>query len=499
MEVKFEKQVLSCMDLCLREDRSSEETLELRIPEGMPDAGKILAAWGQPMLRSKEWRSDRIICTAGMMVWVLYQPESGGEPQCLDGWVSHTLRWDLPADRPEGTLRIDLATRFVDARIASARKIMVRAGIGAEAQAWIPADVEFYTPGKVPEELQLRQKKYPLRLIREAGEKAFNVDQVLELPASAPRPEKLIRYGLSPTVSEKKLVANKLIFRGSGDLRLTYLTEDGQLRAWEFPLAFSQYAELDGSYGHSAEGDVLPAVTALELKLEEDGTFSVKCAMTGQYIVTEQQLAELVTDAYIPGREVLLKKQALSVPVLLDTCQDAVDIRQELSGRADIMAEVWTLGDRPRCLPGSDGLRLEFPGHMQVLYHEEDDGICSAAGRYEGTLSLKTDPDCTVLIRQLPVPEPQVTLGADALDVRAQLPVLLTVFGREALEPVTAVELGEVSDPDPDRPSLILRRVGEDGLWEIAKHTGSTVDAIRKANGIQEEPAPGKLLLIPVT
>ena len=48
------------------------------------------------------------------------------------------------------------------------------------------------------------------------------------------------------------------------------------------------------------------------------------------------------------------------------------------------------------------------------------------------------------------------------------------------------------------RPSLILRRAGEEGLWELAKKTGSTVAAIRSANKLQEEPKPGQLLLIPV-
>ena len=499
MEVKFEKQVLSCMDLCLREDRSSEETLEIRIPEGMPDAGKILTAWGQPLLRSKEWRSDRIVCTAGMMLWVLYQPEAGGAPQCLDGWVSHTLRWDLPRDCREGKIRIDLGTRFVDARIASARKIVVRAGLSGEVQAWASADIELFTPGKMAEGLQLQRKKYPLRLIREAGEKAFTVDQTLDLPASSPKPDRLVRYSLTPTVSEEKLVANKLVFRGNGDLHLMYLTEDGQLHTWEFPVTFSQYAELEGSYGHSAEGDVIPEVTALEVEMEKNGTFRCKCAMTGQYIISEQQPAELITDAYVPGREVRLKKQALSVPVILDNWQENVEIRQEMSGRADILLEAWTSVERPRQRSMEGGIQLEFSGHLHALYQETDEALSSSAGRFEGELLLKTDPGCTVSVRQLPVPEPQLTLGAESMDARLQLPVHLTAYGKEVMEPVIAVELGEAREPASDRPSLILRRVGEDGIWEMAKSAGSTVDAIQKANGLQEVPEPGRLLLIPVS
>ena len=70
--------------------------------------------------------------------------------------------------------------------------------------------------------------------------------------------------------------------------------------------------------------------------------------------------------------------------------------------------------------------------------------------------------------------------------------------GRELLsEP--AAELGEEREPDGNRPSLILRRAGNQRLWDIAKESGSTMDAIRKANHLQEEPAPGQMLLIPVS
>jgi len=53
--------------------------------------------------------------------------------------------------------------------------------------------------------------------------------------------------------------------------------------------------------------------------------------------------------------------------------------------------------------------------------------------------------------------------------------------------------------PDPNRPSLIVRRAGANRLWDIAKDSGSTVEAIQKVNGLQGEPAPDQMLLIPVS
>ena len=39
---------------------------------------------------------------------------------------------------------------------------------------------------------------------------------------------------------------------------------------------------------------------------------------------------------------------------------------------------------------------------------------------------------------------------------------------------------------------------GEESLWELAKTTGSTMDAIRRANNLENEPSPGQMLLIPI-
>ncbi len=40
--------------------------------------------------------------------------------------------------------------------------------------------------------------------------------------------------------------------------------------------------------------------------------------------------------------------------------------------------------------------------------------------------------------------------------------------------------------------------MGQEPLWELAKESLSTVEAIRQANGLTEDPTPNQMLLIPV-
>ena len=71
MELQFEKQQIPCLRQLPAEEQIQEQTQELRLSDGMPDIGRVLCAWGQVVMRGKEWRSDSIGVSSGVMAWVL--------------------------------------------------------------------------------------------------------------------------------------------------------------------------------------------------------------------------------------------------------------------------------------------------------------------------------------------------------------------------------------------------------------------------------------------
>ena len=80
MELQFKKTGYSCLKPVLREIQNQEQTLEMKLSDSMPDIGRVIGAWGQVVLRSKEWRGDGIGAAGGVMAWVLYGPDDGTEP-----------------------------------------------------------------------------------------------------------------------------------------------------------------------------------------------------------------------------------------------------------------------------------------------------------------------------------------------------------------------------------------------------------------------------------
>lgn len=498
MELNFEKTNISCLDTAVREIQNSEQTQEIKLPDGMPDIGRILAAWGQGILRGKEWRSDSISFSGGMMVWVLYAPEDGSGERCIDAWIPFQMRWELPEGTPEGTIRIQCQPRFVDARNVSPRKIMVRAGMAAMAEAFVPKEAEVSSPVSTPENVELLRSTYPVRLSKEAGEKTFLMDEDLTLSDSAPQPEKIMYYRLNPRILDKKVLSNKIVFRGNANLHTLYRSEEGQLHSWDFELPFSQYAQLDQEHGTDAQADIALSPTSLELELDDEGHLRLKCGMAAQYLVTDKQLLELIEDAYSPTRELGIQTENLELPVVLENRRENLYGEQTIPAQANLAADVSFLPDFPRQRRSESGVEMEIPGTFQVLYYGEDGILHSGTARWEGQQRLNADANSQITAIPMAA-EPQAVVGNGQIMVKTDLPMEMTATAAQCIPMVTGVELGEQRQPDPNRPTLILRRAGDSRLWDIAKDSGSTVEAIRNANHLMEEPSPNQMLLIPVS
>ena len=47
---------ISFLDMALQDIQTAELTQQIKLTDGMPDVGRILAVWGQVILRGKEWQ-----------------------------------------------------------------------------------------------------------------------------------------------------------------------------------------------------------------------------------------------------------------------------------------------------------------------------------------------------------------------------------------------------------------------------------------------------------
>ncbi len=478
MELK--KTAFSYLEPLYMESRVFEQTQELRLAEGMPDAEKVLGVWGQPVLRSKDWRTDTVGFSAGMLLWVLYQPEDGSAPRMLDGWVPIQGKWTLPEETQEGKLLLDLTAAFLDGRTTSPRKIMVRCGLGACLQALAPTEGTQYAPEELPEDVFVLERTIPLRLNIQAGEKLFQMEESLG-------EGKALCYTLCWSITDQKVVGNKLAFRGNVEVQALLEGDTPVSRSFAFP--FSQFAELDETFGSTAEAEVTMAVTSAEL----DGNI-LKLGLTAQYVITDLTEIKTIEDAYSNQRPVELTMEESFFPAILDKRWESIPCQgtlpEQIPGAVQLSAWMEPVGIQRR----EEGTRLLARGNAQILW-EGEDCLCGIQTKLEGERLLAVQGEATVTACLPGQPQPDLSSRES---MTCEMKCRVVTLRRDGIPQATAIELGEVTAPSPDRPSLILCRAEKKSLWEIAKETGSSVEAIQKANQLEGPPAPGQMLLIPI-
>ena len=497
MELHFKSDTCRFLKPVAREVRSAELTQEVRLSDGMPDIGRVLASWGQIVLRSKEWQSDQITVSGGIMAWILYAPEDGTQPRCLDTWIPFQLKWDVSNENREGPIRVWSLLRFVDSRGISARKMMVRASVAAMGEALSPTSAELYEPTDLPEDIQVLQNTYPIRISKEAGEKTFLMDEDLSMQAGNADVERILAYTVDPVLHEKRVAGDKVILRGVCKLHVIYRCPEGRIHTADLEIPISQYAQLEEVYGTDAQADAMMGVTSLELIQNDGNQLRLKCGIVAQYLISDRYLATLTEDAYSPQREVELCMAELELPAILESRTETVSARQQMPGMIGEVADLTFWPDFPRQNRSADKVTMDLPGQFQVLYYAPDGSLQGSTARWEETMQFPADPSIS-LTCFAQAQNVQAIYGADGMNLSCQYVLHMNASTEQGMPMVTGLELGQEREKDPLRPSLILCRPNGENLWEMAKRTGSTVADIRRANRLAGEMQENRMMLIPV-
>lgn len=494
MEIQFQKTAANYLRTVIQERQNQEQTQQVRLSDGMPDIGKVLAAWGRVLLRGKEWRNDSFLVSGGVKTWVLYAPEDGGKPQCVESWLPFQMKWDMPDTQQDGQIIVCPGKVAVDARMLSDRKLMVRANVSLDAWALTREDVMIGTPEDPENKLQMLKNTYPMLLPAEAGEKVFELEETLTLPMAEQPIETLFRTTVDPQITESKLVGDKLVMRGTAYVHFLYMGTDGRIHNWSAEIPFSQFAQLDEEYSQSGETLICVAVTELEAELAQEGNLNVKVGLAAQYILYDRRDISVVEDMYCARRKMEIGKQEIRLPAVLDMHSNTLRAEVESQNLPGGILDAEFIGETPEITRDGDRVHTHLCGTFHLLGVDGEGNIASENCRWEDDWTINAAEDSNYMVQMQTAQKPQ--LGA--MSARTEVPLMGIATQQKPIYAVTEATLGEETQPDPNRPSLILRRVNRDTLWDIAKQTGTTVEEIRKINKMTGEPDENQMLLIPV-
>lgn len=504
MELNLEREHINCYDMVLDTGVFQEETLETIVPDACPDIARIIDAVGQICLSGKQVRDGGLSVTGIVKGWVIYQPEGEQDLCRMEIKLPFTAQAQAEQLHSHGQCVVTPCLRKLDARALNPRKILVRADIGLEVQAYQPQELVLCRSISSHEDagVQQRTAQHTAYLTASVKEKEFTFYDEVRLSAGPGGRAQVLCVRADAWCGESKVIGSKLIFKGEVALQVRYLV-DGELCSMRCPMPFSQIMELEGA-GEAADCQLAMCITDLEWTAagEDDRSLNVTLELLGQAVVRDRYPVTILQDAYSTLYQMTLQQESCALHQLLDCSVRPQSVREllETGTPAKNVIDAGVSVSQLRQVARDGHQEVSADLWLSVLYLDEQ-GTPQALGcpiTVSGRLELPANGDCRCSCH---CPgEVFAVPAAGGVEVRFN-PEFHCLMTRKQIVPV--VSGAKLEQPcarqQGEQPSVVLRMAapGEE-LWDIAKSCSTTRERIRQANELEEDALPvGRMLLIP--
>ena len=505
MELEFDRDMICGYDTVADVTLCQEETLESIVPDACPDIERIVDVCGQATLSGKQAGSGMATVSGMVRVSVLYQPEGGGGLRRIELGLPFTCQVEAPGLTEQGVVLAAPRLRCAEARPLNPRKVLLRVDLAVDVTACQPVQRSVCCGILEGEQAGICQRQYHGESYELAAvqEKPFTFSDQIRLQGSQSETPQLLAVQAMPICSESKLIGSKLIFKGLVEVSMLLQEAGGGLTSARESLPFSQVMEIPQG---GEDGDCQVRVELTDLRCEpEQGdprNLEVVLELLAQAQVHCRRPVTLLQDVYSTSceMEVVSKAQTLcqlgEQSMRTQTVRELLETGEMVRG---IAASRLSLGQVTQSREGAQ-LLLTAESWLTVLYLDEGEQVQCLRKMMPVTCRLDCPEGYRCTCTCSCPGEVFAAPAAGGIEVRFSLDFhCLTVSDFQ----VAAVEQAKLGEPrtaaEGTRPSVVLRLpVQGEGIWEIAKAYGTTMEEIIQANELEGEELPlGKMLLIP--
>lgn len=505
MELEFDRDTIICYETVADVTLCQEETLESIVPDACPDIVRIVDVCGQATLSGKQAKEGAAAVTGMVRVSILYQPESGTGLRRMEMGLPFSCQVEAPGLTERGTVLASPRLRCAEARALNPRKVLLRVDLAVDVTACQPVE-RLVCRGVLEEEKsgvcqrQFHGETYELTAVQE---KPFIFSDQVRLQGGQGEPSQLLAVQAQPLCTESKLIGSKLIFKGVVELSLLLQEPGGTLSSSRESMPFSQVMEI-AQAGEDGDCQVQVELTNLQWDLAaSDGRgLEVSLELLAQAKVRCRRPVTLLQDLYSTAWQMEVDSRLQPMcqfgeqSVRAQTVRELLETGELVRG---VVSSRLSLGQMTQSREGEQAV-LTAEAWLTVLYLDENEAVQCARKTIPVACRLDCPTDfichcaCTCAGEVFTAPT------AGGVEVRFSLDFHCMTMRRTQVAAVEHARLGEArASGEGPQPSMVLRLpVPGEGIWDIAKAYGTTIQQIMQANELEsEELTQGRMLLIP--
>ena len=477
------------------------------LPDYCPDIAAVLKCTLKPVIQSKQLSGDRMIVDGVSMIRVMYLDEGRKCVRCCEFSQPFTSTFNVKNVGVNACIKVSAKTDYVNCRATSPRRLDVHGAFTVKMKITAQSSREVISSAK-GDNLYTRKSTLAFSVPCASTEKSFTISEVLDIGEGKAPAEVLIRGDAVPSLTDCKLLPNKVIVKGELLLKNLYASDvaAGNMEIVEHEIPFSQIIDVDG-ISEEWECDVRLNVVFSDIHISvnqngESCLLSVNIKVMAEVQCYSTDMSEVVTDAYSSRYPLKLENQRLDTEHLVGVRRGTNTIKETLELPPDGVAEIVDIW----CEATPVAQRCEdetayLDGRLLIAMLARDNA--GAVAYYERTsdFTLEFDECCTNMTADLTVLHVDYSMaGSKQLEIRVELGVTRCCYAADSCLAVTTMEADETAGFPEEKAALkIYFAGGGESLWEIAKNCHTSVEAVMEENGLTSDVLPDDtMLLVPL-
>lgn len=509
MELELKKVCRDAFDIGAEQILTQEETAETIVPDYCPDIARIIDTEGKVFLHSRDLHDGKAEVSGTVRVTVLYTSEGEGGIRTLEFAMPFSAETDAKAMPDCVILCASTETEFLEARILNSRKIFTRCKLVTKLTGYRKAPLCFCTDVEAEPEacIEKRQEPQHTTVLTHIIEKDFTFSDEMNLSPGKDGAAEILTNRVISTVTETKIVGNKLILKGVFNVCLLYRSAEGTCCSASGELPFSQIIEVEDA-AENSNVVVQLQLTGTDIQVgnaadQEGRQVAVTLYLHAIALLREEQELMLLSDLYSTAYDLDYEAS----PLLLTEYSGLMTQRQmvreilEIGVVANSILSLHVQCSNVSVSRDGKDTQLHTGATVRALYLDEGDVPLVAERCIDVSCQMDLPEDCHVTARAACPEDVQGTLGDKGIEVRFPVEFQVQTSSRKKKVCISSAKIASDTPKDlSGAPSLVLRAMGKgENLWSLAKRYNTTISAILAANGMEDENSTPteKLLLIP--
>lgn len=482
--------------------------IEFTLPEYCPDISKIFKCKTATRIASKSLNDKSITVDGSVSITVLYCDTNNKLCSYEYQYPFNKVR-ETDIDTSGCDLFATAKTDYINCRAVSGRKVDIHGAATINLKLFcrkcksVISDIDNCN-------IEARRSTAPATSPMGYAEKYVLIEEEITLSDGTFPIEKIIRYDAYPTVTDCKIITDKVMNKGEMAVNITYCAENNKNpQVVKTLIPFSQIVDI-GGITENCQCETKTVLSFLDIKPKTNAAGECKSFMLNAKLLLCSQAycddaVPIICDAFSRRFEADIIRDKVTFTKMCDNIKerfhfkDVLTLNEGLTSVLDLWCDVQSV--KPKF---SDGKLIVYGVIIVSVVGVNENGETVFVEKpldFEYAHSLNNVTEVLECQPEVCVVSCGYTINSPiTLEIRADLALNAAVLEKQGIELITELKLNEQKiKPKHNNCALtVYYASGQESVWDIARLYNASVDEIMKINEIKGEyVSEGSMLLVP--